>query len=85
MIYSVSNKHFDSLDDARAYAISMMDRSNTLRLVEISLVGAHKLITKGYVSCKRGFIINYYNWESNGIWSLKMNGKIDKRLDKRIK
>lgn len=81
MAYMVSNKYFDSLDDARAYAISMMDRSNTLRFVQIYMVGAHKLITKGYVSCKRGVIINYYKWYAGGVWSLKTNGKIDKRIE----
>ena len=81
MTYMVSNKYLDSLDDARAYAISMMERSNTLRFVQIYMVGAHTLIAKGYVSCERGVLINFYEWYAGGVWSLKMNGKIDKRIE----
>lgn len=81
MTYMASHKYFDSLDDARAYAISMMGRSNTLRFVQIYMVGAHTLIAKGYVSCERGVIMNYYKWYANGVWTLKVNGKIDKRIE----
>ena len=74
--YFVDEKPFDTLDEARAFAVSVLSRTNRISAVEVYSSGAHTWIYKGLVIREKG---GFY-WQANGIWVLNKKGKIIERL-----
>lgn len=74
--YFVDEKPFDTLDEARAFAVSVLSRTNRISAVEVYSSGAHTWIHKGLVTHKKGI----FYWQANGIWILNTKGKTVKRI-----
>lgn len=74
--YFVDEKPFDTLDKARAFAVSVLSRKTRISTVEVYSSGAHTWIHKGLVTRKK----DGFYWQANGIWALNTKGKTVKRV-----
>ena len=52
--YYVDEKPFNTLDEARAFAVSVLSRTTRIGAVEVYSSGAHTWIHKGLVTRERG-------------------------------
>lgn len=74
--YVIGMKEFETLDEARAYAISRTNRYETYA-VDVSKVGEHTYLYVGTVFAKGK---KYYWQKSVDLWEINRDGTLSKKM-----